>query len=608
MCRRSISLCLLSWLVLSLIPHLQAADHILTIGGGPHAGSNQLSLENNVRYFQRVLSRLQIPDLQQKILFSDGGDPQRDLQFEGERNPEDLRSLLAEIIGPATGSKFDYRSSLLPIVDGTAEPSTIEETLKQYGVQLVNGDRFIVYFTGHGGRARGSVPAGGPNGAFRGRRGFGDQRGPGEGREFEQGESTIDGRDLEQDRNRVEEPEPTPTPTRTEQDGQENLSKVAEENGSPDGERSESEERRNRFSEGGPRGRGPRREEFANNILHLWNGTDLSVTEWTEKLDQLPTDVPVVAVMVQCFSGGFGNFVFKGGNPANGLAEHPRCGFFSTVPDRIAAGCTPNVNEAEYREYSSYFFEALCGESRIGESVVLPDYDQDGQTSFLEAHAYTVLNADTIDIPVRTADIYVRQVSNTRDGEHKLTANSPITELLSDASASERAVIEGLSQKFDLTGSDRGKDVENALRAEREEKQRIDGELRRNRQTVTTIKKEISTAVKKRWPEISSPWHPELARILAEEGEDVRQTILSHDRYAELKKENDEIKDLTDQNEQQELRIVKLERLKYWLDTVALAGNLKAHADQEKVEGLRRIVELESTFLVTKKQVAEASE
>jgi hypothetical protein len=563
---------------------LVADDHILTIGGGPRPESNQISLENNVQFLQRVLKRLDLERIKQKILFSDGGDTQPDLQFDGQRDPEDLRMLLADIIGPSTGARFDYRSSLLPIVDGTAEPTSIETTLKEYGAQLVNGDRLIVYFTGHGGRARGETPAASTP-SPRGRRPSGDERETTNDSSSERGPTPI--------AERAADADPS-TKTPTTEEPTEKVNKPQEGN-----------EQRPSPARPSTEGRGPRREAFANNILHLWKGTDMSVVEWTEKLDELPKDVPVVAVMVQCYSGGFGNFIFKGGNPSKGLAEHPRCGFFSTVPDRVAAGCTPNVNEADYREYSSYFFEALCGESRTGQAVTPPDYDQDGQTSFLEAHAYTVLTARTIDIPVRTTDIYLRQVSKTTGKEGLLTASSPVADLLAQANPSERAVVEGISQEFGLTGTDRAKDVEQAIKAKREEKQRIESDLRRHRTTVSSAKREISSAVKRRWPTITSPWHPETARLVTEEPEVLRTAIIEHEHDKEMKKAIETIKYLSDESEQKELQVVKLERLKYWLETLALAANLKTLDDADKQAGLTRIGELEATFLTKKPPVAQ---
>ena len=50
--------------------------------------------------------------------------------------------------------------------------------------------------------------------------------------------------------------------------------------------------------------------------------------------------------MVQCFSGGFANVIFEGGDPEKGLAAHSRAGFFATVNNRLAAGCTALVKSS----------------------------------------------------------------------------------------------------------------------------------------------------------------------------------------------------------------------------------------------------------------------
>ena len=58
-----------------------------------------------------------------------------------------------------------------------------------------------------------------------------------------------------------------------------------------------------------------------------------------------------------------------------------RCGFFATVHDRKAAGCTADIDEANYQEYSTYFFAALRGKTRTGTPITPPDYDGDGRVS-----------------------------------------------------------------------------------------------------------------------------------------------------------------------------------------------------------------------------------
>ena len=109
------------------------------------------------------------------------------------------------------------------------------------------------------------------------------------------------------------------------------------------------------------------------------------MTELTRHLDKVPAEVPVVVVMVQCYSGGFANLIFRQGDPLKGLARANRCGFYATVETRPAAGCTPDINEENYQEYSSYFWAAMLGATRTGQAVSSCDYNEDGVVSFAEA-------------------------------------------------------------------------------------------------------------------------------------------------------------------------------------------------------------------------------
>jgi hypothetical protein len=82
------------------------------------------------------------------------------------------------------------------------------------------------------------------------------------------------------------------------------------------------------------------------------------------------------------------NVLFEGGDPKGALTERPLCGFFAATRERMAAGCTPEVNEAEYHDFTSYFFAALSGRDRTGKAVPAPDYDKDGSVGMHEAFAY----------------------------------------------------------------------------------------------------------------------------------------------------------------------------------------------------------------------------
>ena len=81
-------------------------------------------------------------------------------------------------------------------------------------------------------------------------------------------------------------------------------------------------------------------------------------------------------------------------------------GFFSTSFDRVASGCSPSEDESSYRDYASYFFAALQGVDRLGRKVLTKDHDNNGDVSFLEAHAYALAEGHSIDVGILTSDIF----------------------------------------------------------------------------------------------------------------------------------------------------------------------------------------------------------
>src|SRR3989338_1797880 len=95
---------------------------------------------------------------------------------------------------------------------------------------------------------------------------------------------------------------------------------------------------------------------FTQNYFLTWGHEKISVQELTEHLDQLPSETQTQIVMVQCYSWGFAQINYIGGQKQNPLSSSNRCGFFSQVPNRIAAGCTPDLKKNE--GYSRYFWDA----------------------------------------------------------------------------------------------------------------------------------------------------------------------------------------------------------------------------------------------------------
>jgi hypothetical protein len=152
-----------------------------------------------------------------------------------------------------------------------------------------------------------------------------------------------------------------------------------------------------------------------NNAMILWNEKFVDVQQFTQMLDRLPPEKPVVSVMVQCYSGSFANLIYQKGDPKRPVAVHDRCGFFATVKELPSVGCTPEVNEADYEDYSSSFFAGLSGTNRVGQKVASADYDSNGKVSFREAHAFAKIDEQASDLPVSTSEVWLQTQLSDRE-------------------------------------------------------------------------------------------------------------------------------------------------------------------------------------------------
>src|SRR5262249_41817363 len=151
-------------------------------------------------------------------------------------------------------------------------------------------------------------------------------------------------------------------------------------------------------------------------------------------------------------SGAFGNLIFEGGDPKGALAEREIAGFFATIKERVAAGCTSAVNEEDYHDFTSYFFAALTGRDRLGRRVTGADYNEDGRVGMDEAYCYTLCHDESIDIPVCTSDVFLRRYVPTKGAEQFQT---PYSSVLAWATPAQRAALEALSAKLHRTGENR---------------------------------------------------------------------------------------------------------------------------------------------------------
>ncbi len=199
--------------------------------------------------------------------------------------------------------------------------------------------------------------------------------------------------------------------------------------------------------------------DLDNNVYDLWGGDQLSVRDLAGEINKLPAKRPVVLVMVQCYGGAFGNVLFENGDPNAKQIDRPLVGFFATTKERVAAGCTPEVNEADYHDFTSSFFAALSGKTRLGQTVPTPtvDYDKNGTVTMDEAFAYALATEPSVDVPVCTSDVFLRRFMPVKDDSE--VAGLPYSQVRALANPAQQAALDGLSKALSATGEARLKDA-----------------------------------------------------------------------------------------------------------------------------------------------------
>ena len=321
-------------LVSSAVPEVAAESHrcqdvernthFLAIAGGGSPASNEIALEKNVLYFQRVLNHLGYnPENDASFFFANGNDGKRTVRYLDRRDRE------------------RFKVPKIPFLEGSATVENMVNWFRMPDSQVSEKELFL-YFTGHG----------------------------------------------------IQNPDNT-----------------------------------------------------ENNSLLLWNNNLLNVREFSRMLDILPADKPVVMMMAQCFSGSFANTIYRGGNPENPVASQTRCGFFATVETLPSVGCTPEVNEADYIDYSSSFFSGLSGQKRTGEKAPSADYNKDGKVTYNEAHAFAKIDNASIDLPLSTSENWLRQ--QLSEPEIQTILQQPITNLMQTARPEQSYVINQLMERFE---------------------------------------------------------------------------------------------------------------------------------------------------------------
>ena len=210
-----------------------------------------------------------------------------------------------------------------------------------------------------------------------------------------------------------------------------------------------------------------------------------------------------------------------------------RCGFLAESEDREAEGCAAGVNAGDYRDYTTYFFAALSGRTRLGGLLpVNPDLDGDGQVSLYEAHLYALRAGESADLPRSTSEAFLERwqpwYADWR-GLFGLRGDEPPNNVYTP-------LAQELGAKLDLPMDDRAS--RRALKQRRAELQSRARALQRRQRGhlnhLQRLQHEIQQAVAERHPELGRLSQSETPTDTDAETRDIIHAIGEHPRYAEL--------------------------------------------------------------------------
>ncbi len=172
------------------------------------------------------------------------------------------------------------------------------------------------------------------------------------------------------------------------------------------------------------------KRELNNGNIALWKES-MSVLEFRALLGYLSKDQKAVMVMSQCYSGTFARAMYTLGDAA---PTGNTCGFFSTQRDRFAYGCYP---EGRGREKIGYAFQFIDAMTR--------------HQNFTQAHEEVMLHDDSPDVPLRSSDVFLRDLIQRQAKRKHIQPETLTDQLLAKAQnspkrwAQERDLITGLA-------------------------------------------------------------------------------------------------------------------------------------------------------------------
>ena len=248
-------------------------------------------------------------------------------------------------------------------------------------------------------------------------------------------------------------------------------------------------------------------------------------------LDELPPDRTTRFVMTQCFSGVFQGLICDDPKRSAGF-QGSRCGFMSESALREAEGCDLGVDEEEFRDYSTYFFAALAGKTRLGAPLDLEkiDRDNDGVVNYREAHFSALVAAHSTDLSRSTSEEYLERWTPRYLHWDGLGRNTGSVYWTLANEVARRLGWDPTPRRLER------------LRRGFTERQRLGAARQRVlEEQVDALQGKLKTDLMVRWPELSRPYGAAYRQLLTDHSQTVDEYLLKHVGYGQLKERQESL-------------------------------------------------------------------
>ena len=308
--------------------------------------------------------------------------------------------------------------------------------------------------------------------------------------------------------------------------------------------------------------------DASGNALRLWGDTQLTARDLGKLLAEINPRAQVRLFLPQCFAGGFARTIYAMTTEPRASRGHNMCGFMAVATDKLSEGCSSSVDVGGYRDYTTYFFAALDGHTRLGKKLPSnPDLDGNGTVTLREAHLYSLVNGESTDVPRATSEVYLE---DWEPWYRRWLTVAPTTDNI------YRKLLVQLAAKNDLPAED-GRLLREAKRMLKELTDAaavLTKEQEELKKDTKALQARISADVLARWPEARFPYTNNYRTFMLNDVNAAQRFITQDSEYAKL---------------------VAMQERDMKLDAEILAKNRKA-AQFEKILRISRLAELLDKF------------